>query len=134
MLSISRGDNCPHRPDGEITLVSMGPKPHVLASILVAMRFQEVACLRVSGTPDPLGLPDLTLKALRALWVKHRHPDLLFPNATGSLETIRKATTHMDRGGSQKAMKVVVEECGIKKKSISTPFVTALPLICLNKV
>lgn len=44
----------PHRPDGEITLVPMGPKPHVLASILVAMRFQEVACLRVSGTPDLL--------------------------------------------------------------------------------
>ena len=41
----------PHRPDGEITLVPMGPKPHVLASILVAMRFQEVACLRVSGAP-----------------------------------------------------------------------------------
>jgi hypothetical protein len=41
----------PHRQDGEITLVPMGPKPHVLASILVAMRFQEVACLRVSGDP-----------------------------------------------------------------------------------
>ncbi|MFH1881905.1 MAG: hypothetical protein ABIL62_04230 [Planctomycetota bacterium] len=44
----------PHRPDGEITLVPMGPKPHVLASILVAMRFKEVACLRVSGAPDPI--------------------------------------------------------------------------------
>jgi hypothetical protein len=43
----------PHRPDGEITLVPMGPKPHVLASILVAMRFPEVACLRVSGAPLP---------------------------------------------------------------------------------
>jgi hypothetical protein len=43
----------PHRPDGEITLVPMGPKPHVLASILVAMRFPEVACLRVSSNPDP---------------------------------------------------------------------------------
>lgn len=42
----------PHRPDGEITLVPMGPKPHVLASILVAMRFPEVACLRVASTPD----------------------------------------------------------------------------------
>lgn len=41
----------PHRLDGEITLVPMGPKPHVLASILVAMRFPEVACLRVSGDP-----------------------------------------------------------------------------------
>lgn len=44
----------PHRPDGEITLVPMGPKPQVLASILIAMRFPEVACLRVSGAPDPL--------------------------------------------------------------------------------
>lgn len=44
----------PHRTDGEITLVPMGPKPHILASILVAMRFQEVACLRVSGAPEPL--------------------------------------------------------------------------------
>lgn len=43
----------PHRKDGEITLVPMGPKPHVLASILIAMRFPEVACLRVSGTPHP---------------------------------------------------------------------------------
>jgi hypothetical protein len=39
----------PHRPDGEITLIPMGPKPHVLASILVAMRFPEVACLRVTS-------------------------------------------------------------------------------------
>ena len=43
-----------HRLDGEITLVPMGPKPHVLASILIAMRFQEVACLRVSGYVEPL--------------------------------------------------------------------------------
>jgi integrase len=53
---------------------------------------------------------------LRALWSKHRHPYLIFPNANGSLKTIQKATTHMDRGGTQKAMKVVVAECGIKKK------------------
>lgn len=42
----------PHRPDGEITLVPMGPKPHVLASILIAMRFPEVACLRVASNSD----------------------------------------------------------------------------------
>lgn len=42
----------PHRPDGEITLVPMGPKPHVLASILVAMRFPEVACLRVTSNSN----------------------------------------------------------------------------------
>ena len=39
----------PHRPDGETTLIPMGHKPHILASTLVAMRFAEVACLRVTS-------------------------------------------------------------------------------------
>jgi len=65
-------------------------------------------------------LPDLTYHALRALWRKHRNPCLLFPNAVGAPERIRSATTHMDRGGTQAAMKAVVEQCGIKKKSRST--------------
>jgi len=60
-------------------------------------------------------LPDLTLRALRTLWMKHRHPSWLFPNARGSKETYCLAETHMDRGGAQQAMKRVVEECGIKK-------------------
>jgi integrase/recombinase XerD len=38
----------------------------------------------------------------------------------------------MDRGGTQAAMKAVVTQCGIKKKSISIPFVTVSPLIYLN--
>ena len=66
-------------------------------------------------------LPDLTCYALRALWRKHRNPCWLFPNAVGSPERIRKATTHMDRGGTQAAMKAVVKKCGIKKKSRFTP-------------
>jgi hypothetical protein len=37
----------------------------------------------------------------------------------------------MDRGGTQKAMKMVVKECGIKKKSIYTPF-AIMPLIYSN--
>jgi site-specific recombinase XerD len=61
-------------------------------------------------------LPDLTYQALRLLWARHRHPRLLFPNATGSMERIHEATTHMDRGGTQAAMKAVVQQCGIKKK------------------
>jgi integrase/recombinase XerD len=60
-------------------------------------------------------LPDLTYQALRALWCKHRNPCRLFPNAVGSPERIRTATTHMDRGGPQAAMKAVVDQCGIKK-------------------
>ena len=78
-------------------------------------------------------LPDLTYQALRALWRKHRHPYLLFPNPSGSLERIRSATTPMDRGGTQAAMKAVVIQCGIKKKSRSTPCATALPPILLEQ-
>ena len=70
--------------------------------------------------------------ALRALWARHRHPRLLFPNCVGSPEHIRQATTHMDRGGTQKAMKVLLAECGIKKRSPFIPCVTALPPICWN--
>ena len=77
-------------------------------------------------------LPELTYQALRVLWCKHRNPCWLFPNAVGSPEHITKATTHMDRGGAQAAMKAVVTQCGIKKKSISIPFVTVSPLIYSN--
>lgn len=39
----------PYRGESSVTLVPMGPKPHVLASILVAMRFPDITCLRVSA-------------------------------------------------------------------------------------
>lgn len=72
---------------------------------------------RGKGAKDRmLPLPDLTLRALRTLWMKHRHPSWLFPNARGTTDTYCLAETHMDRGGAQQAMKRVVEECGIKKK------------------
>jgi site-specific recombinase XerD len=78
---------------------------------------KRVHVRRGKGHKDRLiPLPDLTLQGLRELWRKHRHPTLLFPNATGSLKTIQQATTHMDKGGAQNAMKKVVTECGIKKK------------------
>ena len=94
---------------------------------------KRVHIRRGKGHKDRLVLlPDLTLLALREFWRRHRHPNLIFPNATGSLKTIQQATTHMDRGGAQKAMKMVVAECGIKKKSIFIPFVTVSPRISLN--
>ena len=78
---------------------------------------KRVHIRRGKGHKDRLvPLPNLTLPGLRELWSRHRHPELIFPNATGSLKTIQQAKTHMDRGGTQKAMKVVVTECGIKKK------------------
>jgi integrase len=94
---------------------------------------KRVHIRRGKGHKDRLvPLPDLTLQGLRELWRRHRHHRLIFPNGTGSLKTIQQATTHMDRGGTQKAMKTVVTECGIKKKSLFTPFVTVSPLISLN--
>lgn len=39
----------PHRNEADVIFIPMGPKPHVLAAILMAMRFDGVACLRVSG-------------------------------------------------------------------------------------
>ncbi len=95
---------------------------------------KQVHIRRGKGHKDRLvPLPDLTYQALRALWCKHRHPRLLFPNPVGSPERVRKAATHMDRGGSQAAMKAVVAQCGIKKKSLSTRLDTALPPIYSNR-
>jgi integrase len=83
---------------------------------------KQVHIRRGKGHKDRfVPLPDLTYHALRALWSKHRNPCWLFPNAVGSPERIRNATTHMDRGGAQAAMKAVVEQCGIKKSLHSLP-------------
>ena len=96
---------------------------------------QRVHIRRGKGHKDRLlPLPDLTYNALRVLWAKHRHPRLLFPNGVGSPERIRQATTHMDRGGAQKALKVLLAECRIKKRYPFTPCATALPPICSNAV
>ena len=119
-----------------LTTYSMGLRLEEALSLQVGDidgKRKQVHIRRGKGHKDRMvPLPDRTYHALRVLWCKHQHPYLLFPNASGSLETIQNATTHMDRGGTQKAMKVVVAECGIKKKYISTPCVTAMPLICLN--
>jgi len=108
-----------------LTTYSMGLRLEEALSLQVGdidAERKKVHIRRGKGHKDRLvPLPDLTIKALRALWCKHRHPSLLFPNANGSLETIQKATTHMDRGGTQKAMKVVVTECGIKKSLYTLP-------------
>ena len=77
---------------------------------------KQVHIRRGKGHKDRfVPLPNLTYHALQSLWRKHRNPSWLFPNAIGSMDTVAKATTHMDRGGAQSAMKAVVVECGIKK-------------------
>lgn len=94
----------------------------------------QVHIRRGKGHKDRLvPLPDLTYRGLRALWSKHRHPRLLFPNASGSMETIRQAASHMDRGGVQTAMKKMLADCGIKKKHPFTPCAIPSPRICSNR-
>lgn len=120
----------------------------ILLTYSLGLRLEESLTLQVSdidaerkrvhirrgkGHKDRLiPLPDLTLNALRALWLKHRHPKFLFPNPVGTPENIKNATTHMNRGGTQKAMRVIVEEGNIKKKSPCTHCATALQPICWN--
>jgi D12 class N6 adenine-specific DNA methyltransferase len=39
----------PYLDRTNVSFVSLGPKPHVLATILVAMRFSNITCLHVQG-------------------------------------------------------------------------------------
>ncbi|TWI63152.1 site-specific recombinase XerD [Desulfobotulus alkaliphilus] len=97
-------------------------------------KYQRVHIRQGKGNKDRIvPLPDLTLMVLRTFWITHRHPKLLFPNPNGSPETIRQATGPMDRGGVQQAMKAIVAQCGIKKKSQFTPSATVLPPISWNR-
>jgi integrase/recombinase XerD len=74
-------------------------------------------------------LPAVTLDLLRRFWAVHRNPVLLFPNRKGGLKGSHAATTPLDRGGVQKTIGMVVEACGIKKRSPYTACVTAMPPI-----
>ena len=121
-----------------LTTYSMGLRLEECLSLQVGDIDTERKLIHIrrgKGHKDRLvPLPDLTLKALRTLWLKHRHPYLLFPNAAGKIEHIKKAINHMDKGGAQSAMKAVVNDCGIKKKYRYTRCATALPHTCLNAV
>jgi site-specific recombinase XerD len=120
----------------------------LLTTYSMGLRLEEALCLQVGdidamrkmvhirrgkGHKDRmLPLPDFTLKALRTLWLKHRHPNLLFPNPVGSAQCIQQATRHMDRGGAQSAMKAVVNDCDIKKKYPYTACAIVMPLTYSN--
>lgn len=71
-------------------------------------------------------LPAATLQTLRRFWQEHRNPELLFPNRHGGLLAAGRASTPLDRGGVQRALRQVALECGIKKKSAHTACATAM--------
>jgi len=59
-------------------------------------------------------LPQMALQALRDYWLTHRNTQWLFPQGRSPSER-HSAKTHMDRGGTQKSFKVIVNDVGIKK-------------------
>jgi len=82
------------------------------------------------GNKDRLiPLPVTTLNLLRRFWQVHRHPVLLFPNRHGGLSGAHRAATPLDRGGVQTTLRIVVEACGIKKRSPPIVCATAMPPI-----
>ena len=79
------------------------------------------------GNKDRLvPLPTATYQLLRSFWNRHRNPVLLFPNRHGGLPGARTAKTPLDRGGVQRALRAVVESCGLKKRF--RPIACAMPM------
>ena len=85
------------------------------------------------GNKDRLvPLPERTLQVLRCFWAVHRHPCFIFPNRKRGLKNAHLVETPLDRGGIQAAMKAVVNQLGIKKRSHATLCATAMLPICWN--
>lgn len=61
-------------------------------------------------------LPAHTLEVLREFWKEHRNPVLLFPSRQKGLAGAASASTHMDRGGVQQALRQVTAQIGLKKE------------------
>ncbi|MER2493896.1 tyrosine-type recombinase/integrase [Catenovulum sediminis] len=59
-------------------------------------------------------LPQVTFLALRRYWKTHRHPTLLFPGGKPPFERNGQPMI-MDKGGVQKAIKLVAKQVGISK-------------------
>jgi site-specific recombinase XerD len=74
-------------------------------------------------------LPANTLAVLRDFWSVHRNPALLFPSRQKGLKGASGATTHMDRGGVQQALRQVTTQIGLKKELRRIAFATATPHI-----
>ena len=66
----------PHRNEAGVTLIPMGPKPHVLACMLVCLKHDEVCCLRVSSSRDHTEVvsPTGAVVATRVEFVRKESP------------------------------------------------------------
>lgn len=88
---------------------------------------QRVHIRDAKGNKDRfVPLPRATLMLLRRFWQLHRNPQLLFPSRQGGRCAAGQATTALDRGGVQNALRKVAQQCGIKKRSPRTVFDTVM--------
>nr|WP_031435092.1 site-specific integrase [Methylomarinum vadi] len=91
---------------------------------------QRVHIRDAKGNKDRLvPLPAATLDLLRRFWQVHRHPVMLFPNRHGGLKGAQRAQSPLDRGGVQKALRQVAQDCGLKKRLPRTVCGIAMPHI-----
>lgn len=83
------------------------------------------------GNKDRLvPLPHKTLQMLRQFWHSHQHPEFIFPSRKKAAKNRHLVDVPLDRGGIQVTIKKVVEEIGLKKKYLVTPFAIVMPLTC----
>ena len=71
-------------------------------------------------------LSEQTLSVLRRFWRTHRNPTLLFPSRKGGMQAAASATSTLDRGSIQAALRRVAGDCGLKKTSPPTACATAM--------
>lgn len=89
---------------------------------------RRVHVRNAKGNQDRLvPLPAATLGVLQRFWQVHRHPRLLFPSRQGGAGAAAHASSPLDRGGVQAALRKVVAACGLKKTSRHTACATATP-------
>lgn len=76
----------------------------------------HIRCAK-GGKSRMVPLPDLTLRVLRKHWKTHGNPQLLFPRYLGKTNgnAAQVATSPMDCGGVQVAIKSAVTSCGIPR-------------------
>ena len=87
---------------------------HLRVGDIDSDRLQIHVRLGKGGKDRYVPLPERTLKMLRQYWVTHRHPDWLFPLATGELPQ-SLATKPMHPSGVQRAFRAACQESGIQK-------------------
>ena len=83
------------------------------------------------GNKDRLvPLPENTLRIMRNFWALHKHSVFIFPNRKRGLKNAHLVNRPLARGGIQTAMKAVVSQLNIKKKSHAIHYATAMQPIC----